>query len=405
MKKLWREQWQRVHSARRVVVKIGSNLLMDAGQGLRCDWIHRRVAEMVQLIKAGTQVVIVTSGAVAAGAPRLKLGEGRYPVTLGEKQAAAAAGQGVLMRCYEEALAEHGLASAQILLTRDDMANRRRYLNARNTLETLLEAGLVPVVNENDTVMTEELRFGDNDTLGALVASVVDAEVLILLSDVEGLFDGDPRNNPEARLIPFVGEVTEEMEGLAGGTGSKMGSGGMVTKLRAARAAARCGCITVLTSGFQEGAITQVMGGGGLGTLFLAQGDPISSRRRWIVNGLAIEGVLVLDDGAVQALLKGKSLLATGILDIQGTFDRGAAVVCENRHGEKIAQGLANYSEPHLKAILGRHSREFADILGFVSSEEVIHRDHMVMLHTRVEEGADRSRLRGALDLEATLSA
>ncbi|MEO5365903.1 MAG: glutamate 5-kinase [Magnetococcus sp. WYHC-3] len=375
---LVRQEWDAVTRARRIVVKIGSNLLTGGGDSLRQDWIRGRVAEVAAQVAAGRQVVVVTSGAVAAGSARLGLG--RRPANLREKQAAAAAGQGVLMRHYEEAFAAHGLHVAQVLLTRDDASHRRRYLNARDTLETLLELGLVPIVNENDTVVTAEIRFGDNDTLGALVAGLVEADLLILLSDVDGLYDADPRTHPQAQPYPHVARVTPEIEALAGGTGSTVGSGGMVTKLRAARMAGRTGCRTVLASGFRDNPITLVMSGVGVGTLFSADGDPIDSRKRWIANGLKAAGSLHLDEGAAAALGRGFSLLAKGIVAVEGDFDRGEAVHCLDPLGRVLAKGLVNYQASHLRAIAGRHSRDFETILGFMGDAEIIHRNDLVML-------------------------
>ncbi|ABK45835.1 glutamate 5-kinase [Magnetococcus marinus MC-1] len=370
------EAWQRVAAAQRIVVKIGSNLLTTK-DGVCEDWIAARCAEIAALMGRGKQVVVVTSGSVAAGASRLGLG--RRPATLPEKQAAAAAGQGKLMQIYEQAFNTHGLHTGQILLTRDDVANRRRYLNARDTLETLLTLGLVPVVNENDTVVVEEIRFGDNDTLAALVAGLVEAELLVLLSDVDGLYSADPRKDERAQRIELVVEVTPEIEALAGGTGSEVGSGGMVTKLRAAKMAARTGCMTVLANGFQADPIGAVMGGG-VGTLFLSLGDAISSRKRWIANGLTCEGSLFLDEGAVAALLKGKSLLARGVVAVEGVFDRGAALYCCDVQGRRIAKGLVNYRSDHMEQIKGKHSWEIEAALGFIIDEEVMHRDDMVQL-------------------------
>ncbi|MBF0188664.1 MAG: glutamate 5-kinase [Magnetococcales bacterium] len=371
--------WQRVRDAKRVVIKIGSNLLTANGETIQEDWIASRCSEIAALIAEGRQIVVVTSGAIAAGTPRLKLG--RRPRTVPEKQAAAAAGQGVLMRAYEEAFGKFDLPVAQVLLTRDDASNARRYYNARDTLTTLLDLGLVPVINENDTVVTEEIRnFGDNDTLAALVACLVDADLLLLLSDVDGLFERDPRQDPEAKPIPLVERVTAEIEQLAGGIGSAVGKGGMATKLRAAKKSARCGCPMVLANGFREGMISRIMTGDQSGTLFLSHDDPINSRRRWIVNGLPCEGTLQLDDGAVEALQSGKSLLASGIITCDGDFDRGAAIYCVGRDGKRVAKGITAYASEHLSVIVGRKSSDFEALLGFVGKDEIIHRNDLVML-------------------------
>ncbi|MBF0137229.1 MAG: glutamate 5-kinase [Magnetococcus sp. DMHC-1] len=378
MEERLKHEWEQVAGSRRVVVKIGSNLLTAGGTTLDREWIAARCREVEGLIQEGRQVVIVTSGAVAAGKPRLNLG--RPLLALREKQAAAAAGQGFLMRCYEEAFAELGRHVGQILLTRDDVAHRRRYLNARDTLETLLDLGLVPIVNENDTVVVVEIRFGDNDTLAALVAGLIRADLLILLSDVDGLYDANPRTHPDAQRIALVERVTPELEALAEGAGSLVGSGGMVTKLRAARKAARSGCRTVLANGFRADPIRTLFQGNPLGTLFLAEADAISSRKRWIADGLLAEGDLILDQGAVAALFSGKSLLAKGIREVAGEFDRGAALYCSTPQGERVAKGLVNYNADDLRRIIGHHSTEIASILGFFAGNEIIHRDDMVIL-------------------------
>ncbi|MBF0310982.1 MAG: glutamate 5-kinase [Magnetococcales bacterium] len=377
-----RHGWLRARQARRVVIKIGSNLLTGGGSSLRQEWIDARAGEIARLRAQGRQVVVVTSGAVAAGLP--KLGLNRSPACLREKQAAAAAGQGLLMRCYAEAFAPHGIHVGQILITRDDVHHRRRYLNARDTLITLLELGLIPVVNENDTVVTLELReFSDNDRLAAMVAGLVEADMLVLLSDVDGLYSKNPRLDPKAHHLPLVERITPEIESLAGGAGSAVGKGGMVTKLAAARMAARSGCHTVLTNGFLDNPVSRIFEGEGHpGTLFLAQGNPISSRKRWIANGLAATGELVLDGGAVLALLAGKSLLAKGIVAVEGGFDRGDAVHCRSPEGRIIAKGLVHYDAEELKRIKGHHSREIRTILGSDAGEEVIHRDDLVVLET-----------------------
>ncbi|MBF0162481.1 MAG: glutamate 5-kinase [Magnetococcales bacterium] len=373
-----RQAWQQVRQARRVVVKIGSNLLTAGGKGLRQEWIAQRATEIVHLLQEGRQVVVVTSGAVAAGAPLLRLKH--PPASLREKQAAAAAGQTILMRCYELAFAAHDTAVAQVLITRADVENRRRYLNARDTLWTLTSLGLVPVVNENDTVMVEEIKFGDNDTLSANVADLLGADLLILLSDVAGFFDADPRLNPQARPLPLVEQVTPALEKLAGGAGTTVGRGGMATKLKAAKMAARRGCHTVLTDGFRDNPITEVFKSGPVGTLFLADGTPLSAHKAWIANARLSRGEVLLDAGATRALQAGKSLLAKGVVAVRGRFDRGDAVVCLDPEGCPIAQGSVNYNADELQRIMGQHSTAFEAILGFVGDAEVVHRDNMVLL-------------------------
>ena len=372
------QAWQQVRAARRIVVKIGSNLLTAGGQGLRQAWISERATEIAHLKNTGRQVVVVTSGAVAAGTPMLGLK--RSPNCLREKQAAAAAGQSVLMRCYEAGFAAHGIHVGQVLVSRDDVENRRRYLNARDTLMTLTSLGLVPIVNENDTVMVEEIKFGDNDTLSANVADLLSADLLILLTDVDGFFDADPRSDPSARLLALVEHITPEVEMLAGGVGSLVGRGGMATKLKAAKMAARRGCHTVLTNGFRANPITEVMGEKPVGTLFPADGDPINAHKAWIANARWGRGEICLDAGAAKALYAGKSLLAKGIVAVHGEFDRGDAVFCLAPNGQQIAKGAVNYNAVDLRHIKGQHSIAFESLLGFVGDAEVIHRDNMVML-------------------------
>ena len=373
-----RQLWQQMRTARRIVVKIGSNLLTVGGQGLQQTWISARATEMVRLINQGRQVVVVTSGAVAAGTPLLGLK--RPLASLREKQAAAAAGQSVLMRCYEVGFAAHNIPVGQVLITRDDVENRRRYLNARDTLHTLVALGLVPIVNENDTVMVEEIKFGDNDTLSANVADLLGADLLILLSDVDGFFDADPRINPAARPLPLIERITSEIENLAGGVGSRVGSGGMATKLKAAKMAARRGCHTVLTNGFRSSPILEVLAENPVGTLFLADGDPLNAHKAWIANARLGRGEIILDAGAISALCAGKSLLAKGIVEVRGHFDRGDAVFCLDSHHQPIAKGAVNYSAEDLHRIQGQHSGSFEAILGFIGDAEIIHRDNMVML-------------------------
>jgi glutamate 5-kinase len=372
------EEWEKVRSARRIVIKIGSNLLTGGKKSLRRVWINKRVAEIAALVKGGRKVVVVTSGSVAAGLPLLGLN--RPPANLREKQAAASAGQGILLNCYQEAFASHGIHIGQVLLSRDDVSHRRRHLNARDTLNTLLNLGLVPVVNENDTVVVEQLKFGDNDTLSANIADLIGADLLVLLSDVDGLYEEDPRVNPNAKLIPLVTEVTTDIEKLAGGTGSLVGSGGMITKLKAAKMAARSGCSMVLTCGFRTNPISEVFGQTPVGTLFLAEKNPLTSYKRWMANSTVVRGEIVLDRGAVTALSKGKSLLAKGIVSVDGSFDRGDVVSCLDMEGLRVAKGIVHYNGDDLRRIAGCHSDEFESILGFMGETAIIHRNELVML-------------------------
>lgn len=372
------QAWQQVRAARRIVVKIGSNLLTAGGQGLRRAWVAERATELAHLIREGRRVVVVTSGSVAAGSPLLGLK--RPPNSLREKQAAAAAGQSILMQCYEAGFAAHGIRVGQLLITRDDVENRRRYLNARDTLLTLSALGLVPIVNENDTVMVEEIKFGDNDTLSANVADLLGADLLVLLSDVDGFCDADPKLHPMAKPLPLVEEITPGIEKLAGGVGSSHACGGMTTKLKAAKMAARRGCHTVLTNGFRLNPISEVFSGEPVGTLFLAKGDPLNAHKAWIANARWSRGEILMDAGAVKALHAGKSLLAKGILEVRGEFDRGDAVFCLDPKGQKIAKGAVNYNAKDIQSIKGQHSSAFDAILGFMGDAEIIHRDDMVML-------------------------
>lgn len=372
------QYWQQVRAARRVVIKIGSNLLTAGGTGVRQGWVEARTHEMARLQHEGKQIAVVTSGAVAAGTPLL--GWQRPPSVLREKQAAAAAGQTALMRCYEAGFAAHGLRVGQVLISRDDVEHRRRYLNARDTLQTLASLGVVPVINENDTVMVEEIKFGDNDTLSANVADLMNADLLILLSDVVGFFDANPRDTPSARHLPLVEQITPEMTQWAGGVGSSVACGGMATKLKAAQMAARRGCHTVLTSGLVPNPIGRVFQEEPVGTLFVAHDDPLNAHKAWIANARWGRGGLHLDGGAVQALQAGKSLLAKGIVAVEGTFDRGDAVFCLSPEGYHVAKGAVNYHADDLRRIQGHHSTAFESLLGFVGDDEIIHRDHLVML-------------------------
>lgn len=364
--------------ARCVVVKIGSALLTNDGQGLDEGMIATWVAQLVALREQCIQPVVVSSGAVAAGMARL--GWDQRPSELHELQAAAAVGQSGLVQCWEQQFAGHDALSAQILLTHDDLSNRKRYLNARSTLKSLIALGVVPVINENDTVVNDEIRFGDNDTLGALVANLVEADVLILLTDQEGLFTADPRNNPDAQLIAEAEANDGSLDAIAGG-GGKLGRGGMATKLRASRLAARSGALTLIASGRQPDIITRLVAGESVGTLLKPEHEPIAARKRWIAGQLKVKGTLVLDAGAVRGLRKqGASLLPVGVKRISGGFKRGDLVLCVDEQGQSIAKGLVNYGNADAERILGFPSAEIESILGFVESPDLIHRDNMVVL-------------------------
>lgn len=365
--------------AKRVVVKIGSSLLTDGGRGLNRQAIAAWVKQMAVLRQQGVDVVLVSSGSVAEGMSRLKLKS--RPKTLHELQAAASVGQMGLVRRFEDEFQEHGLLAAQVLLTHDDLSDRQRYLNARSTLLTLLDFGVVPVINENDAVATEEIRFGDNDTLGALVANLVEADLLILLTDQLGLYDANPSLNPEAKLIKHISVNEGLLDEVAGGSISGLGRGGMSTKVRAARLAARSGAATVIVSGKLEQVITEVFGGADLGTYLIPDIAPLAARKQWLAGQLQLKGSLTLDDGAVKILQSaGKSLLAVGVKAVEGHFQRGDLVSCCDSQGQEIARGLINYGADEAAKIAGKASSEFESLLGYADDEELIHRDNMVLI-------------------------
>jgi glutamate 5-kinase len=361
------------------VVKIGSALLTAEGQGLDREALAGWVSQMADWLEHGNQLVLVSSGAVAEGMCRM--GWNKRPDTLHELQAAAAIGQMGLVQAWESCFKQRGLHTAQVLVTHDDLSNRRRYLNARSTLQTLLSLGVVPVVNENDVVANEELRFGDNDTLAALVANLIEADLLVLLTDQKGLFDADPRTSPDASLIEHARVDDSRLDVFAGDTSGGLGSGGMQTKLRAARLAARSGTATIIASGKEEDALRGIAGGKQLGTLLVPAQEPDAARKRWLAAQLQALGTLVLDDGAVKVLREsGSSLLAVGVTAVEGRFSRGEMVVCVNAAGQEIARGLVNYSADETRRLAGKPSGEFEDILGYVDEKELIHRDNLVVL-------------------------
>jgi glutamate 5-kinase len=365
--------------AKRVVVKIGSSLLTDGGRGLNAPAIAGWVAQMAGLKKLGVDVVLVSSGSVAEGMSRLKLKT--RPTTLHELQAAASVGQMGLVRRFEDEFQTHDLLAAQVLLTHDDLSDRQRYLNARSTLLTLLKFGVVPVINENDAVATEEIRFGDNDTLGALVANLVEADLLILLTDQIGLFDANPSLNPDAKLISSAQVNDSLLDEVAGGSISGLGRGGMFTKIRAARLAARSGAATVIVSGKIENAICSVFQGEELGTYLIPNIAPLAARKQWLAGQLQLKGSVTLDDGAVNIVQSaGKSLLAVGVKSVQGQFNRGDLVSCLDRLGNEIARGLINYGAEDTAKIVGKPSSEFETLLGYADDEELIHRDNLVLV-------------------------
>jgi glutamate 5-kinase len=370
---------EKIATARRWVVKIGSALLTADGKGLSHEVLARWVEQLAALRHAGHEVVLVSSGAVAEGMSRM--GWRQRPHNLNELQAAAAIGQMGLVHAWEACFQKFDLHTAQVLLTRDDLADRSRYLNARSTLRTLLELGVVPVVNENDTVTTDELRFGDNDTLAALVANLIEAELLVLLTDQEGLFDADPRFHTDARMIDETRVDNPQLDSVAGGSVSGLGRGGMVTKVRAARLAARSGTGTVIASGWRQRVVESISRGDPVGTLLVPVQEPQAARKRWLAGQLQVRGSLTLDAGAVRVLREqGSSLLAVGVSEVKGDFARGEAVVCLDASGREVARGLVNYGALEAARIMGQPSHSIESILGYVDEDELIHRDNLVLL-------------------------
>ncbi len=366
-----------IAQCKRIVVKVGSALVTDNGAGLSTEFIAECARQIALLHQSGRQVLLVSSGAIAAGMQRL--GWSRRPHAMHALQAAAAVGQMGLTQAYETVFARHGLKSAQILLTHDDLADRRRYLNARITLNTLLELGVVPIINENDTVVTDEIRFGDNDTLGALVANLVEAEALIILTDQKGLYTADPRIDPQATLIAEGEADDEAYESIAGGAGSQIGRGGMITKVRAARRAARSGAHTLIVGGRESGALIRAANGDVVGTCLRARQTPLAARKQWLADHLRVCGSVQIDGGAVEALRRGKSLLSIGVRAVNGDFERGAVIACLDDHGNEVARGLVNYPGDEARKIAGRPSQEIENILGYVDESELIHRDNLVL--------------------------
>lgn len=365
--------------SKRIVVKIGSALLTDGGKGLNQAAIAVWVAQMAKLKQQGIEVVLVSSGSVAEGMSRLGLTA--RPKALHELQAAASVGQMGLVQNFESNFQAHGVHTAQVLLTHDDLSDRKRYLNARSTLLALLNYRVVPVINENDAVATDEIRFGDNDTLAALVANLVEADLLIILTDQLGLFDSDPSVNANAVLIEQISSDDERLEAMAGGSRSGLGRGGMATKVSAARLASRSGASTVIASGDIENVLTKVIAGEQIGTYLYANIEPIVARKQWLAGQLQAKGRLVLDAGAVNVLrTSGKSLLAVGIKAVEGYFNRGELVVCLDSEGVEVARGLVNYKSDEVALIKGCASSQFENILGYADDEEVIHRDNLVLV-------------------------
>jgi glutamate 5-kinase len=365
--------------AKRLVVKVGSGLVTNRGQGLDHEALARWARQIAELRRLGREVVLVSSGAIAEGMQRL--GWKQRPSALHELQAAAAVGQMGLIEVYESCFREHGLLTSQILLTHEDMADRKRYLNARSTLRTLLGLGVIPIINENDTVATDEIRLGDNDTLGALVTNLIEADVLVILTDQAGLYSADPRKNAAARLIGEAQAGDPELEKISGGAGSEIALGGMLTKVLAAKRAARSGAHTVIASGHEQDVLVRLAHGEKIGTLLKAAAQTLAARKQWLADHLQVRGRLMLDAGAVKALREQhKSLLPIGVHGLSGEFERGEVVGCCNPDGAEIARGLVNYSAAETRRILKTPSSEIEARLGYVDEPELIHRDNLVLL-------------------------
>ena len=363
---------------KKIVVKVGTRLLTYETGKLNLGIIEKLVRELADLKNQGKDIILVSSGAVGAGIGKLGL---KYkPVQIPEKQAVAAVGQGVLIQFYEKLFAEYGHVVAQVLLTREDIENRGRYINSRNTLLHLLKFNAIPIINENDTISTEEIEFGDNDRLSALVSTLVNADLLIILTDIDGLYTANPRLDPTAKCIPLVEVISEELKSAAGTTGEMMATGGMITKLQAAEIAMSAGIDMVIADGHHENILKRIISGEPTGTYFCAQGGHLRSRKRWIAFAQKVKGTIIIDQGAENALkIQGKSLLPSGIIQVNGEFTRGETISIVGPEGEEIARGLVNYSAQELRQIMGCKSIEINGILGYSSEEEVVHRDNLVL--------------------------
>lgn len=368
-----------LQSARRLVVKVGSALVTNDGRGLDHTALANWAAQIAQLVIMGKEVVLVSSGAVAEGMQRL--GWKTRPHAIHELQAAAAVGQMGLVQAYESSFRKHALHTAQILLTHEDLADRTRYLNALSTLRTLLVLKVIPIINENDTVATDEIRFGDNDTLGALVANLIEADALVILTDQAGLYNADPRSHPGAKLVNQAHAGDPALENMAGGAGSAISRGGMLTKVLAAKRAARSGAHTIIASGHENGVLVRLAQGEAIGTLLMANQTPLSSRKTWLADHLQVRGKITLDAGAAKALMQdGKSLLPIGVTGIEGEFARGEVVTCLSPEGTPIARGLVNYATSETRRIIRLPTAQIEATLGYIYEPELIHRDNLVLL-------------------------
>ena len=368
-----------VHSAQRIVIKVGSSLVTNNGKGLDNTAIRQWAAQIASLRKQNKQVVLVSSGSVAEGMARLNWQT--RPKAMNELQAAAAIGQMGLIQAYETAFHEHNICAAQILLTHEDLADRHRYLNARSTLFTLLDLGVIPIVNENDTVVTDEIRLGDNDTLGALVTNLIEADALVILTDQSGLYDSDPRKNPQAKLISVATAGDPALEEMAGGAGSNIGTGGMATKVLAAKRAANSGAHTIIASGREPNVLERLSQGEPIGSELRATVAVRSARKQWLANHLRLRGQITLDEGALKALtLQGKSLLPVGVIHVSGHFERGDVVACMDENNVEYARGLINYSSSDTRRIMRQPTHNIETILGSMTAGELMHRNNMVIL-------------------------
>lgn len=370
--------------AKCIVIKVGSSLVTNNGEGLDQAAIAAWAAQIAQLVKpkdglAARQVVLVSSGAVAEGMQRL--GWKKRPTAVNELQAAAAVGQMGLVQMYESCFSQHALHTAQVLLTHEDLSDRKRYLNARSTLRTLLAMGVIPIINENDTVVTDEIRFGDNDTLGSLVANLIEADALVILTDQAGLYSADPRKNPDAQFVQHAVAGDDTLEQMAGGAGSSVGTGGMLTKILAAKRAARSGAHTIIASGREEAVLVRLAKGEVIGTHLRSEQGKILAKKQWMADHLRVSGQLKLDAGAVKVLCnEGKSLLPVGVTAVEGHFERGDVVACIDEQGKEVARGLVNYSSSETSRILRKSSSEIETILGYMDEAELIHRDNLILL-------------------------
>ncbi|KRB90482.1 glutamate 5-kinase [Noviherbaspirillum sp. Root189] len=368
-----------IQKAKRIIIKVGSSLVTNDGKGLDSSAIAKWAEQIAQLRALGKEVVLVSSGAIAEGMQRL--GFEKRPTGVHELQACAAVGQMGLAQIYETSFRHHNLRTAQVLLTHADLADRERYLNARSTLFTLLRFGVIPIINENDTVVTDEIKFGDNDTLGALVANLIEGDALVILTDQKGLYTADPRRNPAAEFVHEAKAGDPTLEAMAGGAGTGIGRGGMLTKILAAKRAATSGAHTVIAWGREEQVLTRLATGEAIGTQLTAQTAQLTARKQWMADHLQTAGKVVLDAGAVQKLTaEGKSLLPIGVIEVAGDFGRGDVITCIDENGRPVARGMSNYASSEARRIMRRPSTEILSILGFVEEPELVHRDNMVLL-------------------------